>query len=131
MFFVYAAVREKELNSGLINYAQGDVTTNSKHSENLNNTSHFTHLSINTTPELTMDQIKYEIMKRNTNKSKRIMVHAFLYVGAVFLTWTFATINRIIHTINGEMYPWILILGAMFTPLQGVFNCLIYLFDDK
>ena len=65
-------------------------------------------------------------MAKNTKKSKRIMVQAFLYFGAVCLTWTFATITRILLSTNHRSYFPLLVLGTIFTPLQGLFNCLIY-----
>ena len=134
MILVYTAVRKKELTSGFKNYFKEDVNINNQTGDqNLITRHHLTaeggtssnmNPSANIVYAANMNQLKDEVMKRK--KSKRIMVQAFLYVGAVFATWSFATINRIIHTINGEMYPWLLVLGALFTPLQGVFNCLIY-----
>ena len=138
LIFVHAAVRKKELTSGFKNYFKEDVNNaNTQTGQIINSLSH-SNMEVDQQEGVAADpseniispeasrQIKDKIMKRNTKKSKRIMVQAFLYVGAVFATWSFATINRIIHTINGEMYPWLLVLGALFTPLQGVFNCLIY-----
>jgi len=74
----------------------------------------------------TTDIIPPAPKQQNTRKSKRVMTQAFLYVGAVFLTWTWSTITRIILSINNKSYFPLLVLGMIFTPLQGFFNALIY-----
>ena len=67
-----------------------------------------------------------KLMIKKTEKAKHIMNQAFLFLTAYTLTWSFATMTRITLTINNKMYFPLLFLGTAFTPLQGLFNSLIY-----
>eukprot|EP00584_Thalassiosira_punctigera_P007922 CAMPEP_0172535842 /NCGR_PEP_ID=MMETSP1067-20121228/7677_1 /TAXON_ID=265564 ORGANISM="Thalassiosira punctigera, Strain Tpunct2005C2" /NCGR_SAMPLE_ID=MMETSP1067 /ASSEMBLY_ACC=CAM_ASM_000444 /LENGTH=453 /DNA_ID=CAMNT_0013320799 /DNA_START=364 /DNA_END=1725 /DNA_ORIENTATION=+ len=60
-------------------------------------------------------------------KSKKVAIQAALFVGALYLTWIFTTITRIYQITTGNNNFVLLVLMATFFPLQGFFNCLIYL----
>jgi len=67
-----------------------------------------------------------EIVHRST-KSKKVAIQAALFVGALYLTWIFTTITRIYQITTGKNSFVLLVLMATFFPLQGFFNCLVYL----
>lgn len=52
---------------------------------------------------------------------------ALFYVGAFYLTFTFATINRLIQQIAGKTFFATTVLHTIFEPGQGFFNYLVYL----
>ncbi len=87
-----------------------------------------------TGPEAQRKAAEQLLINEKTKKSRRIMIQAFLYVGAVFLTWVFISITRILLTLSADLtrteavqnYFVFLLLGSFFAPLQGLFNCLIY-----
>ncbi|KAL7532153.1 hypothetical protein ACHAXR_004470 [Thalassiosira sp. AJA248-18] len=64
---------------------------------------------------------------RRGRKSKKVAIQAALFVGALYLTWFFTTITRIYQITTGKNSFTLLVLMATFFPLQGFFNCLIYL----
>jgi len=64
---------------------------------------------------------------RRGRKSKKVAIQAGLFVGALYLTWIFTTITRIYQITTGNNNFVLLVLMATFFPLQGFFNCLIYL----
>lgn len=64
---------------------------------------------------------------RRGQKSKKVAIQAALFVGALYLTWIFTTITRIYQITTGKNSFTLLVLMATFFPLQGFFNCLIYL----
>eukprot|EP00580_Thalassiosira_gravida_P020530 CAMPEP_0201679794 /NCGR_PEP_ID=MMETSP0494-20130426/49319_1 /ASSEMBLY_ACC=CAM_ASM_000839 /TAXON_ID=420259 /ORGANISM="Thalassiosira gravida, Strain GMp14c1" /LENGTH=447 /DNA_ID=CAMNT_0048163387 /DNA_START=131 /DNA_END=1474 /DNA_ORIENTATION=+ len=64
---------------------------------------------------------------RRGGKSKKVAIQAGLFVGALYLTWIFTTITRIYQITTGNGNFVLLLLMAIFFPLQGFFNCIIYL----
>ncbi|KAL3815478.1 hypothetical protein ACHAXA_000715 [Cyclostephanos tholiformis] len=60
-------------------------------------------------------------------KSRQVAKQALLFVGALYLTWIFTTISRIYNILTGKQSFLLQVLMAIFFPLQGFFNCLIYL----
>lgn len=61
------------------------------------------------------------------SKSKNVVIQAWLFVGALYVTWFFTTITRIYGVVMGKNNFVLLVLMAIFFPLQGFFNCLVYL----
>lgn len=61
-----------------------------------------------------------------------VAVQSFLYVGAFFVTYSPIMIGRIVETLGvtkedeARFYP-LLVVTAIVTPLNGLFNCIIYL----
>jgi hypothetical protein len=69
-----------------------------------------------------------ENVGQNTNvRSRQVVVEAFLYPMVFFATWIFGTINRAhSHFHPGEPVFELLFLHALFVPLQGTFNAVVY-----
>ena len=59
-------------------------------------------------------------------RSRKMFYQALFYVGAFYLTWWAPTINRLIQMANGESYYFFMITTAIFAPLQGFFNFIVY-----
>jgi hypothetical protein len=59
-------------------------------------------------------------------RSKQIFHQALFYLGAFYVTWLFATINRVYQLITGKSNFALLVLHSVFGPLQGFLNFLIY-----
>ena len=45
---------------------------------------------------------------------------ALRFVGVFYLTWAFATVNRLLQLIVGHSYFWLMFLHTVFVPMQGV-----------
>mmetsp|Transcript_26905 Transcript_26905/g.58834 ORF Transcript_26905/g.58834 Transcript_26905/m.58834 type:complete len:456 (+) Transcript_26905:511-1878(+) len=60
-------------------------------------------------------------------RSRKVANQAMLFVGALYLTWIFTTLTRIFQIVQGKTYYGLLVLMAIFFPLQGFFNAIIYL----
>ncbi len=73
-----------------------------------------------------MDTAERERMLRQFEKSRLIATQGVLYVCAFYVTWLFPTIMRITQFF-GKTYYGIQILDSSLLPMQGFFNCLIYL----
>jgi hypothetical protein len=64
---------------------------------------------------------------RHRKHSKQVAVQGYWYCGAFYLTWLFPTITRLVQVIADETpYPLILVT-ALFVPIQGFFNFLVYM----
>jgi len=64
---------------------------------------------------------------RRFKRSKRVAVQGYWYCGAFYMTWIFPTITRLTQAIIGDAAPFALVLTtAMFVPIQGFFNFLVY-----
>ena len=59
-------------------------------------------------------------------RSRKMFYQALFYVGAFYLTWWAPTINRLIQMANGESYYFFMLATAIFAPLQGFFNFIVY-----
>jgi len=55
------------------------------------------------------------------------MVQSLLYVGALFVTYILPTIFRLHYIVAKEISSSIILPALIVSPLQGVWNCLIYL----
>jgi len=66
--------------------------------------------------------------RRRTIQSRKVTGQALRFVGVFYLTWTFATINRIVEQANGQSYFWLMCLHTVFVPLQGFFNYLVFVY---
>lgn len=63
----------------------------------------------------------------NSKRMKRSENQARLYVGAFFAAWTFPTIFQLVLVISGAIYYPLLLLTAVFVPIQGFLNMLVYM----
>lgn len=62
------------------------------------------------------------------SRSRRVAVQSLCYVVAFFLTWTFPLISMINSEFSAtKKYYWLDLLISILFPLQGFFNCLVYL----
>ena len=56
---------------------------------------------------------------------KRVARQAFYYIGAFYITWFFPTVFRIVTT-TGQFPFWLLLLTALFLPIQGTLNLIVF-----
>ena len=61
------------------------------------------------------------------SRSKQIAVQGMLYVVGFYITWLFPTISRITELSSGKNFFAVQFLDTFLIPLQGFFNCGIYL----
>lgn len=59
--------------------------------------------------------------------SRKVATQAFLFVFAMYLTWFFTSLSRIIVLCGGTYYYPLVVLEAIMFPFQGFFNVIIYL----
>jgi len=64
---------------------------------------------------------------KKKSKTRKVADQAMLFVSALYLTWIFTTLTRIFQITQGKTYYPLLVLMAIFFPLQGFFNASIYL----
>lgn len=71
---------------------------------------------------------KEEKEKNKASASRRIADQAIFYSGSFFITWLFPTWARIYEMVNpGKNIPFAIeILFTILTPIQGLFNVLVY-----
>jgi len=65
-------------------------------------------------------------MEKKSSYARSVFVQSILYVGAFFLSWSWATIYHLVAWTTGKSVPWITLLINTFLPLQGFFNAFIY-----
>ncbi|KAG7337964.1 hypothetical protein IV203_032097 [Nitzschia inconspicua] len=64
--------------------------------------------------------------KRELRRSNEVAAQARLYIYALYLTWLFTTITRV-YQMRSTQKPYVfLMLMSIFFPLQGFWNCFIY-----
>ena len=65
--------------------------------------------------------------KAEVANHKRIASQALAYLGAFYLAWFFPTLFQLVIVISGK-YPFpLLFLTALFVPIQGVFNLIVFI----
>jgi hypothetical protein len=68
-------------------------------------------------------------LRGTANKSKittKVATQSYFYVGGFLMVWTFPTINRILGFFNKKYFP-LTVLHAIFSPLQGFVNFVVYI----
>lgn len=69
----------------------------------------------------------FQKKKKNNNKSRRVMIQAFLYSGAVFLTW-FLFVTMMFQSLADILPSFGMLLSmTILITLQGPWNLMIYL----
>jgi len=68
--------------------------------------------------------------RRQYRKSRMVARQAFRYLAVFYLTWIAGTANRLLQLFLGRSFFWIMVLHAIFTPMQGFFNFLVYKYPD-
>jgi hypothetical protein len=74
----------------------------------------------------TLTTAKHQNVEANTFGSRLVFQQSLWYTAAFYATFTFATINRVLQQVYGSSPYALLLLHAIFIPLQGFFNVLIY-----
>jgi hypothetical protein len=64
--------------------------------------------------------------KRELRRTNEVAAQAQLYIFALYLTWFFTTVTRCYQTFSTQKPYVLLLLMAIFFPLQGFWNCCIY-----
>lgn len=64
---------------------------------------------------------------RRNKHSKEFMAQSFWYLLAFYVSFTFACAARVVETITGDVPYTLILLFAIFFPLQGFFNFLVYI----
>ena len=70
---------------------------------------------------------KKEKEESDRKHSKQVASQAFYYLMAFFFSWLFGTLTRFIQMTSGKTYYPIILLMAIFTPMQGFLNYLVYI----
>ncbi|CAJ1953969.1 unnamed protein product [Cylindrotheca closterium] len=65
--------------------------------------------------------------QKRHNLSQRFASQAWFYILAFCLTWIFPMITFVIAEVTGYLYFPLLATTVVFNPMQGFFNCLIYI----
>jgi hypothetical protein len=74
----------------------------------------------------TFTSAKHQNVEANTFGSRVVFQQSLWYTAAFYASYTFPTINRVLQQVNGSSPYALLLLHAIFFPLQGFFNVLIY-----
>jgi len=59
-------------------------------------------------------------------RSKQMFHQAVFYVGVFYITYVFATLNRLAQLIGGDSVYAFMLLHSFLTPMQGFLNALVY-----
>ena len=70
---------------------------------------------------------KKEKEESDRKHSKQVSSQAFYYLMAFFFSWTPATLTRLIQMVWFRTYYPLILLMAIFTPMQGFLNYLVYM----
>lgn len=57
--------------------------------------------------------------RRRHAQSRQVAWQGLRFVGVFYLTWAFATVNRILQAAIGKSYFWLMCLHTIFVPMQG------------
>jgi hypothetical protein len=74
----------------------------------------------------TFTSANHQNVEVNTFGSRVVFQQCLWYTAAFYASYTFATINRVLQQVWGSSPYALLLLHAIFLPLQGFFNVLIY-----
>ena len=64
---------------------------------------------------------------QNRALSKRVAMQGIYFSGAYFLTWIFWYVYVLINTFFDAQPDWLWILNAIFMPIQGLYNLIVYM----
>uniref|UniRef100_A0A7S2XK93 G-protein coupled receptors family 2 profile 2 domain-containing protein n=2 Tax=Attheya septentrionalis TaxID=420275 RepID=A0A7S2XK93_9STRA len=72
-------------------------------------------------------EMNHNDRNKHRSKSKKVATQGLLFVGSLYLTWMFPTINRIWgEAATGEVPFGIVLMHALLSPSQGFWNYLVY-----
>jgi len=63
--------------------------------------------------------------KKELRMTRLVTRQAFLYCLVFWITWSFGTVNRVLQMINHSYFA-VMFFHAMFTPMQGFLNFIVY-----
>lgn len=77
---------------------------------------------------ITIADIEERRERRKALRMTRVVTgQALRYCAVFWITWIFGSTNRILQfATGGESYFWIMFFHVIFTPLQGLLNCIVY-----
>ena len=64
---------------------------------------------------------------QNHALSKRVAMQGIYFSGAYFLMWVFWYVFIVMNTFFDAQPDWLWILNAIFMPIQGLYNLIVYL----
>jgi Slime mold cyclic AMP receptor len=64
---------------------------------------------------------------KNHFRSRKIAMQGICFVAAFYLTWFFATVNRINELAGGQPSFFLAVMHAILSPSQGFWFCLVYI----
>jgi hypothetical protein len=67
------------------------------------------------------------VANENESNSRKIAKQAAFFVGAFYAAWFFPTIFQIVLVTSGKIYFVLLFLTALFVPIQGLLNLIVFL----
>lgn len=71
---------------------------------------------------------RYDFEHRQRRKhSKQVAIQGYFYCGAFYGTWLFPTVTRLVQVIAGSAPFPLILTTAMFVPIQGFFNWIVYI----
>ena len=66
--------------------------------------------------------------RQRHQQSRKVTNQALRFFAVFYVTWAFATVNRLLQLIIGHSYFWLMVLHTVFVPLQGFFNFLVFIY---
>jgi len=84
--------------------------------------------SIKSIPKM---QRKRDALKRHFKHSRQVATQGYWFLGAFLATWIFPTVARIVHLVTKQTFYPLILLTALFVPIQGFFNFLVYIQSHK
>ena len=73
-----------------------------------------------------LPSVKEQTTETNAFGSRAVYEQSLFYTLAFWVTFTPATINRVVQMVTGNTYFPIILLHVIFIPTQGLFNALVY-----
>jgi len=72
-------------------------------------------------------QARHEMQRRRTKHSRKVAIQSMYYLLVLYLAFGFAAATRLVQVITGKTYYPVILLFAIFTPMQGFFTLLVYM----
>ena len=73
-----------------------------------------------------LPSVRRQNIEANAFGSRAVYEQSLFYTLAFWVTYTPATINRVVQMVTGNTYFPIILLHVIFIPMQGFFNALVY-----
>lgn len=109
------------------NNAATDTEMPSNNSNNDNNNNNSNNKRSVRTLTSALSRKKTKRLREKYKYSRTVAIQSFFWCFAFWMAYIFPSLVRLIQTINGKTYYPLLILFAIFFPMQGFLNFLVYL----